>query len=130
MFFTGHKQNVGQFSRDNTETLVGDYVENTKKLSKRRWQQIWNDVGPWLKMRLWRVFRAWMNNAVLFMSQAAHLHQMKSSANMGLNHRHSFKFSQFLCLAFYRISTIAIFSNFFLAKISALFFLLYYQPFS
>jgi hypothetical protein len=31
MFFTGQKVNIGQFSRDNTETLVGDYVENTKK---------------------------------------------------------------------------------------------------
>jgi len=40
MFVTGQKVNIGQFSRNNTETLVGDYVKNTKKLSERRWQQI------------------------------------------------------------------------------------------
>lgn len=45
MFFTGYKSNIGQFSRDNTETLVGDYIENTKKLSERRWQQILERCG-------------------------------------------------------------------------------------
>lgn len=45
MFFTGQKVKIGQFSRDNTETLVGDYIENTKKLSKRRWQQILERCG-------------------------------------------------------------------------------------
>lgn len=45
MFFTGHKVNIGQFSRDNTETLVGDYMENTKKLSGRRWKQIMERCG-------------------------------------------------------------------------------------
>jgi hypothetical protein len=45
MFFTGRKQNIGQFSRDNTERLVGDYIENTKKLSERRWQRILEQCG-------------------------------------------------------------------------------------
>jgi hypothetical protein len=45
MFFTGHKTNIGQFSRDNTESLVDDYVENTKKLSERRWNQILERCG-------------------------------------------------------------------------------------
>ena len=45
MFFTGHKVNIGQFSRDNTETLVGDYMENTKKLSERRWKRIMDRCG-------------------------------------------------------------------------------------
>jgi hypothetical protein len=45
MFVTGQKVNIGQFSRDNTETLVGDYVENTKKLSERRWQRILDRCG-------------------------------------------------------------------------------------
>ena len=45
MFFTGVKVNIGQFSRDNTETLVADYVENTKKLSERRWKQILERCG-------------------------------------------------------------------------------------
>ena len=45
MFFTGHKTNIGQFSRDNTESLVSDYVENTKKLSERRWSKILERCG-------------------------------------------------------------------------------------
>ena len=45
MFFTGKKVNIGQFSRDNTISLVGDYVENTKKLSERRWKQILERCG-------------------------------------------------------------------------------------
>ena len=45
MFFTGQKTNIGQFSRDNTETLVGNYVENTKKLSNRRWKRIMDRCG-------------------------------------------------------------------------------------
>jgi len=45
MFFTGVKVNIGQFSRDNTENLVSDYVENTKKLSERRWKQIMAHCG-------------------------------------------------------------------------------------
>jgi hypothetical protein len=50
MFFTGEKVNIGQFSRDNTEKLVGDYVENTKKLSdsdspKDAGNRFWNNVG-------------------------------------------------------------------------------------
>jgi len=45
MFFTGQKINIGQFSRDNTEALVGDYIENTKKLSERRWKQILQRCG-------------------------------------------------------------------------------------
>jgi len=45
MFITGEKVNIGQFSRDNTETLVGDYVENTKKLSERRWKRILEQCG-------------------------------------------------------------------------------------
>ena len=45
MFTTGKKVNIGQFSRDNTETLVRDYVENTRKLSDRRWKQIMERCG-------------------------------------------------------------------------------------
>jgi hypothetical protein len=45
MFFTGHIVNIGQFSRDNTETLVGDYIENTKKLTQRRWRKILERCG-------------------------------------------------------------------------------------
>lgn len=45
MFFTGEKVNIGMFSRDNTEILVGDYVENTKKLSERRWKRILERCG-------------------------------------------------------------------------------------
>jgi hypothetical protein len=40
MFFTGCKVKNGQFSRDNIEDLVGDYVENTKKLIERCWNRI------------------------------------------------------------------------------------------
>lgn len=45
MYFTGQKVNIGKFSRDNTEALVADYVENTKKLSERRWKQILERCG-------------------------------------------------------------------------------------
>jgi hypothetical protein len=45
MFFTGHKVNIGQFSRENTKTLVTDYVQNTKKLSERRWKKILERCG-------------------------------------------------------------------------------------
>jgi hypothetical protein len=45
MFFTGHKLKTGQFSRDNTEALVNDYIENTKKLTERRWNQILERCG-------------------------------------------------------------------------------------
>jgi hypothetical protein len=45
MFFTGYKLNIGQFSRDNTETLVRDYIENTKKLTERRWKRILERCG-------------------------------------------------------------------------------------
>jgi hypothetical protein len=45
MFLTGKKVNIGQFSRGNTETLVRDYVENTRKLSDRRWKQIMERCG-------------------------------------------------------------------------------------
>jgi hypothetical protein len=45
MFFSGHKKFTGQFSRDKTEALVGDYVENTEKLSERRWNQILDRCG-------------------------------------------------------------------------------------
>jgi hypothetical protein len=45
MFFTGEKVNTGQFSRENIEDLVGDYIENTKKLSERRWKQILERCG-------------------------------------------------------------------------------------
>ena len=45
MFFTGKKVSIGQFSRDNTKTLVSDYVQNTKKLSERRWKRILERCG-------------------------------------------------------------------------------------
>lgn len=45
MFLTGEKVNIGQFSRDNTEILVDDYVENTAKLSERRWKRIMDRCG-------------------------------------------------------------------------------------
>jgi hypothetical protein len=45
MYFTGEKVSLGQFSRDNTENLVADYVENTKKLSERRWKRIMERCG-------------------------------------------------------------------------------------
>ena len=45
MFLTGEKLKIGQFSRDNTETLVSDYIENTRKLSDRRWKQIMERCG-------------------------------------------------------------------------------------
>ena len=45
MFFTGCRVKTGHFSRDNTEALVSDYVENTKKLSERRWNRILERCG-------------------------------------------------------------------------------------
>ena len=45
MFFTGQKANIGQFSRNNTKTLVNDYIVNTEKLSERRWKQIMERCG-------------------------------------------------------------------------------------
>jgi hypothetical protein len=45
MFFTGVKVSIGHFSRGNTENLVADYIENTAKLSKRRWNQIMEHCG-------------------------------------------------------------------------------------
>ena len=45
MFFTGEKVNIGHFSRDNTENMVADYIENTEKLSDRRWKQILEHCG-------------------------------------------------------------------------------------
>ena len=35
MYFTSQKVNIGKFSRDNTEALVADYVENTKKMIRK-----------------------------------------------------------------------------------------------
>ena len=52
MFFTGRKVNIGAFSRDNTETLVRDYVENTKKLSERRWKRILEHCGAALAVEI------------------------------------------------------------------------------
>jgi hypothetical protein len=45
MFFTGVKVNTGQFSRDNTERVVADYIENTCKLSERRWRRVLDACG-------------------------------------------------------------------------------------
>ena len=45
MFLTGRKINVGQFSRDHIEVLVRDYMENTVKLTKRRWKKILERCG-------------------------------------------------------------------------------------
>ena len=45
MFLTGKKTSIGQFSRDNTESLIDDYLENTKKLSERRWNHILEQCG-------------------------------------------------------------------------------------
>lgn len=45
MFFTGCKVKNGQFSRENSESLVRDYIENTRKLSERRWNQILERCG-------------------------------------------------------------------------------------
>ena len=45
MFLTGKKVVTGQFSHDNTESLIRDYVENTRKLSDRRWKQILERCG-------------------------------------------------------------------------------------
>jgi hypothetical protein len=45
MFFTGQKVNIGQFSRDNTATLVSDYIKNAERLTKRRWGQILDRCG-------------------------------------------------------------------------------------
>lgn len=45
MFRTGIKVHYGQFSRENTEHLVADYVENTRKLSQRRWKHILEACG-------------------------------------------------------------------------------------
>ena len=45
MFFTGEKVNIGQFSRDKTENIVADYIENTEKLSEWRWKRILECCG-------------------------------------------------------------------------------------
>jgi hypothetical protein len=45
MFFMGTKTNIGLFSHDNTERLVANYMENTKKLSKWHWKQILKSCG-------------------------------------------------------------------------------------
>ena len=45
MFFTGEKNSIGQFSRDNMESLVADYIQNTSRLSDQRWNQIMDHCG-------------------------------------------------------------------------------------
>jgi hypothetical protein len=45
MFFTGIRAFNGPFSRDNVERVTANYVENTKKLSKKRWTLILKACG-------------------------------------------------------------------------------------
>ena len=69
MFFTGHKVNIGQFSRHNTETLVGDYIENTKKTLEKtlakdlgtmwgRWGNSWRWTWDKSSMHGWKASRS------------------------------------------------------------------------
>ena len=84
MFFTGHKVNIGQFSHDNTETLIGDYMENTKNSPKDAGNESWTDVERYARMNLWwKGFHPWTSVNTFSMSPAAQFHrrdQMRSSA--------------------------------------------------